>query len=151
MENLSRSGLREPLERRVIGDQVPLLGICLGLQLLTARSEEGNCDGLGWIAGETVGFDRGRLGDLRVPHIGWNTISIRRENPLLIDSVDGASFYFTHSYHLAGCPEGDVLATAEYGIEFPVAIGSGNIWGTQFHPEKSHVRGLAVLERFLEI
>jgi glutamine amidotransferase len=151
MANLAERGLITALRERVIGDRVPLLGICLGVQLLSRRSEEGNCEGLGWIHGETIRFRPDTAGPLvRIPHIGWNTVAVVRPNPLVPDRADGESFYFVHSYHLSGCDQADVVATTEYGTSFVAAIHKGNIFGTQFHPEKSHRRGLRVLQRFLE-
>jgi imidazole glycerol-phosphate synthase subunit HisH len=140
MENLRP--LVPILEERVLRARVPLLGICLGLQLLTRRSEEGDCAGLGWLDAETV-----RLrGSLKVPHFGWNTVD-RVATAGLVG--EGTSFYFAHSYHLAGCPPADVAGWTSYGVEFPSVIRKGNLVGTQFHPEKSHRRGLAFLESFL--
>jgi len=151
MERLLASGLVEPLQRQVVEDRVPLLGICLGMQLLTERSEEGRLPGLGWISADTVRFrfaedDR----NLRVPHMGWNTLSVRHDDSLFRHTSAEARFYFVHSYHVRCRDESDILATTHYGQEFVAAFGHGNIFGTQFHPEKSHTFGMEVLRAFCE-
>jgi len=147
---LRELGLFDALNERVLRDRVPVLGICLGMQLLSGGSEEGSLPGFGWIPARTVRFPAGSeaFRDLRLPHMGWNTVAIRRPNPLLREWPDGPRFYFVHSYHVACEDDADVLATATYGIEFHAAVNRGNIWGTQFHPEKSHKFGLDVLKRF---
>jgi glutamine amidotransferase len=151
MANLRERGLDRALQARVISDGTPILGICLGMQLMTESSEEGDCAGLGWLAARTVrfAFDEERA-HLRVPHIGWNTLSVAADSQFLGDVAPEDSFYFTHSYHLADCPESVAAATTEYGEPFVSAIHRDNIYGTQFHPEKSHRQGLRLLSRFLE-
>lgn len=152
--NLRGFGLFDLLNERVLGERVPVLGICLGMQLLTEGSDEGrDMPGFGWIHGRTVRFPAGQaeFGDLRVPHMGWNTIEIRRPNPLLSDQGQWSRYYFVHSYHVRCSDEADVLATARYGIEFHAAVNRDNIYGTQFHPEKSHKYGLAVLRSFASL
>lgn len=133
---------RDVLNERVLIDKVPFLGICLGMELLGESSEEGEGDGLGWIRGENVRFDTER----KVPHMGWNSTKIVRESPI---SLPG-DYYFAHSYHLA-CPGADVLMTTEYGQEFVSAVQRRNIFGVQFHPEKSHKQGLELLKGFLSV
>ncbi len=151
MENLRARGLVAALEARVSGVRVPLLGICLGLQLLTRRSEEGGADGLGWIDAECIRLDVSPGGPFRVPHFGWNSISVTAANPLVPRETDGTSFYFAHSYHAARCAPDTVLASTSYGVEFASVLCKDNVYATQFHPEKSHRRGLALLQRFMEI
>lgn len=148
MANLRSSGLAEALEERVRGQGVPLLAICLGVQLLSRGSEEGDAPGLGWIAADTVRFALDGKG-FRAPHFGWNTIASSR--PLLGPELDGASYYFAHSFHLTRCDPAHALASTSYGIDFVSVVQTANILGTQFHPEKSHARGLALLSRFLEM
>jgi imidazole glycerol-phosphate synthase subunit HisH len=149
MSRLRRSGLIPTLERRVLGDAIPILGICLGLQLFTRASEEGVEEGLGWLPGRTVRF---RLTEppndaLKVPHMGWNTV--REARPDAWPSLSGQPrFYFVHSYHVVCDHEDDVLATARYGYDFAAAVRRGTMMGVQFHPEKSHRHGMAVLRDF---
>lgn len=144
MEALHKSGLGRTLLERV-AQGVPLLGICLGLQLLFERSEEmGDHAGFGLLPGTVVLFRNMR----KVPQVGWNSISVRRPHPLLTGISSGEYFYFVHSYY-AECRSKDaVLAVAEYGVEFPAVVGQDNIFGLQFHPEKSGRPGLKVLENF---
>ena len=152
MESLDRSGLLPVLNESVLDRKVPILGICLGMQLFSLRSEEGRLAGLGWIDAETVrfAFDRESVG-LKVPHMGWNTIEVRLPGPLLDDRFEDSRFYFVHSYHVRCADEANVLATSRYGISFHAAVTKGNIIGTQFHPEKSHKFGLRLLKNFAEL
>lgn len=124
-----------------------LLGICLGMQLLCRGSEEGRCPGLGLFDVDVVRLDPG-LERVRIPHMGWNVVTPRKDNPLLPMDGDEQRFYFTHSYRV-GCDRDDLVwATTDHGGEFPSAIGSGNVMGVQFHPEKSHRFGKSLLGRF---
>ena len=147
MEHLTRHGLLPVLSEKVLEDGTPVLGICLGLQMLTAGSEEGNAVGLGWIDGYT----RRIRGDarLKIPHIGWNTLALRRECPLFEGVPADACFYFAHSYSVTCTDPATVVATTRYGSDFVSAIQRGNIFGIQFHPEKSQAHGLAVLQNFV--
>lgn len=147
MTQLRERGLLDVLHRKALEDKVPVLGICLGMQLLARRSGEGSLPGLGWIDGEACRFS----GDgLRVPHMGWNDVKVERDNPLL-DGAGPWRFYFVHSYHVVCARSEDVIGTSTYGAPFAAAVGRGNILGVQFHPEKSHAFGIRVLRRFLEI
>lgn len=149
MTNLDRSGLIPTLEKQVHERKVPLLGICLGMQLLTKRSEEGRLAGLGWLDAETVRFRLGEVhGKLKIPHMGWNSVEVLRSSSILDDRYDGSRFYFVHSYHVRCAHEENVLATTTHGERFHSAVIRGNIYGTQFHPEKSHKYGLRLLENF---
>ena len=151
MANLKSRRLDEILHRQVFDKKKPLLGICLGLQLLAKVSEEhGRHAGLGWFDAEVVRF-RPDNEKLKVPHIGWNTITIRKKHPLF-DNLknDERSFYFVHSYHMSCRNAEDVIATCEYGIEFTAAVAQENIVATQFHPEKSQDNGMQVLENYLK-
>lgn len=149
MRSLRDTGLLPVLERRVHQDKVPVIGICLGMQMLTEGSEEGSCPGLGWIRGRTRRFQpNGQV--LKIPHLGWNEVETRRESPLLGAAPANRCFYFAHSYYVSCDEEGDVLATTRYGQEFVSALNRGNIYGTQFHPEKSHADGLRIIENFVK-
>lgn len=147
MTQLRERGLLDVLRRKALEEKVPVLGICLGMQLLARRSDEGTLPGLGWIDGESRKFS----GDgLRVPHMGWNDLKVERENPL-VDAAQPWRFYFVHSYHVVCERAEDVIGTCSYGGPFVAAVRRGNILGVQFHPEKSHAFGMKVLRRFLEI
>jgi glutamine amidotransferase len=150
MKNLRSRGLVEPLTRKAREGKTPLLGICLGFQLLSRGSEEGTLPGLGWLDADTVRFRPGEGASIKVPHMGWNTLSLRRESPLLGLLPPEARFYFVHSYHVVCRNEEDVLAVTRHGIDFVSAARRGNIFGTQFHPEKSHRYGLQVMRNFVE-
>ena len=144
MANLRARGLVEPVLRQVEQGK-PLLGICLGMQLLFEESEEmGHHRGLGLLSGRVVRFPEG---ELKVPHIGWNQLRIRR-GPVLDGVADGAYAYFVHSYYPVPEEAGDVQATTEYGFAFASVVGRGDIWGAQFHPEKSQEVGLRLLANF---
>jgi glutamine amidotransferase len=144
MENLVASGLADELPAAVRRG-VPLLGICVGMQMLFEHSEEmGSHRGLGLLAGEVVRFS----GSLKVPQIGWNRLLVRRRHPLLDGIKDGDHFYFVHSYHASPADREVVLAEAEYGVSFPAVVGRDNVFGIQFHPEKSSRLGLLILANF---
>jgi glutamine amidotransferase len=149
MTNLARSGLMPVLHRRAERG-TPVLGICLGMELLTRGSEEGVCPGLGWIAGRTVRFAFPAGADkLNVPHMGWNSVRPSSTSTLLRDMPDDARFYFVHSYHVACDSEADVAGRTHYGYDFASIVERGNVMGTQFHPEKSHRFGMALLRNFV--
>ena len=149
MQSLDARGLRPVLQERVFEHRVPLLGICLGMQLLTRGSEEGTVPGLGWIDADTRRFaPPAGPADLKVPHMGWNTIDQARPHPLLEGIEEPPRFYFVHSYYITCRHEADVLATCRYGVTFTASLAHDNIMGTQFHPEKSHKFGLRLLSNF---
>jgi imidazole glycerol-phosphate synthase subunit HisH len=151
MANLAARDLVHVLSQRVLERRVPILGICLGMQLFGTGSEEGSRAGLGWVQARSVKFRGTPDGPHRVPHMGWNTCLPRRSSPLLDGLEADSRFYFVHSYHLE-CAEGaDVAAVTRYGYEFPSVIVHGNIAGTQFHPEKSHRFGARLLENFVRM
>jgi glutamine amidotransferase len=149
MTNLKRLGIIPVLNKKVLADRTPILGICLGMQLFSKFSEEGNVEGLGWIDARTIRFNFGGNGHgLKVPHMGWNSIDVRKPS-LYLDGIDlNANFYFVHSYHVRCNDPDDVLATTSYGIEFASMVQRDNIIGAQFHPEKSHFHGVRLLENF---
>ena len=149
MRNLRSRGLVEVLEEVVLGDRVPILGICLGMQLLALGSEEGSLPGLRWIAADVVKFDfKDQPQPLPVPHMGWNTVRMTRHTSLL-DARSELWFYFLHSYHVQCHHQTDVLGVSTYGQEFVCAVQKANIFGVQFHPEKSLRYGLSVLRGFI--
>lgn len=152
MSNIRERNLITPLNNAVIKNNTPILGICLGMQLMTNHSEEGHIDGLGWIEAETVQFDF-RDNDnhnLHIPHIGWNSVEVAANN-ILFDGLDEASsFYFVHSFYVNCQAKEDIASTTEYGNSFVSAITKNNIFATQFHPEKSHDFGLALLKNFTD-
>ena len=151
MEKLKELNLIEVLSKKVIQQETPILGICLGMQLLSKKSEEGNVTGLGWIDAETVQFDFAGNSNphLHTPHIGWNSIDTTLDNLLFEGMKDNPSFYFVHSYYVKCNSKEDIAATTEYGNSFVSAIAKNNIFATQFHPEKSHDYGLALLKNFM--
>ncbi len=150
MANLQRLGLIPVLAEKVLQERAPVLGICLGMQLMTKSSEEGKAAGLGWIDAKTVRFRHDPSEELKVPHMGWNTISVRKESALFRDMFPEPRFYFVHSYHAVCEDPGDVLTSTPYGYEFTSAFQHGNIIGVQFHPEKSHKFGMRMLKNFAE-
>jgi glutamine amidotransferase len=151
MRSLINEGWREKLNDAVLFKRVPILGICLGMQLMCNTSEEGVLPGLGWIDGEVKHFSLPPSSPLKVPHMGWNTVSVRRENPLLPRENQEARFYFVHSYHAVCRRPDDVIATSLHGIEITAAFSRDNIYGVQFHPEKSHRFGMKIIKNFLEV
>jgi glutamine amidotransferase len=149
MRNLRERGLVGPLTDLVCRKSVPIIGLCLGFQLFAAESDEfGRHEGLGWIPARVrklAARDHG----LRLPHVGWNGLSPQRDSILLRDFEPDSLFYYVHSYVLDGCDPAFVVGTCEYGTTFAAAIQLGNIFGTQFHPEKSQRAGLKLLGNFL--
>lgn len=151
MERLAASGLRQALDEAVLERRTPILGICLGMQLLSRHSEEGDAAGLGWIEAETVRFRPGPGSPLKVPHMGWNAVATAKPDDPLVQALPAEPrFYFVHSYYVACDRDEDVLMRTTHGHPFVSAVHRGNIWGTQFHPEKSHKFGLAVIRNFVE-
>jgi glutamine amidotransferase len=150
MDNLEKSGLIPLLNKKVMEDKISLLGICLGMQLLTKKSEEGVKPGLGWIDAETLKFNLDPSLKLKVPHMGWNYIKIQKENPL-IEMESKSRFYFVHSYYVKCKDESQSIATSDFGIDFTCMINKDNIYGDQFHPEKSLKFGMQVLENFAKL
>lgn len=148
MEVIRQSGLLEVLNHKVLEEKTPILGICLGMQLLLGHSEEGDCDGLGWIPGEVKKFDLPDHPELKIPHMGWDYIEIQKESPLFAGSAGGERYYFVHSYYAMCQNRADAAATTEYGIRFDSVVQRDNIYGTQFHPEKSHRFGMEILGNF---
>ncbi len=150
MRNLRERGLVEVLDRLVLGERRPILGICLGAQLMARRSEEfGEHEGLGWIE-STVRRIVPPDPSFRVPHVGWNELYQTGESVLFRDVPDRSLFYFVHSFHLDGTDRALVRGECEYGLRMTAVFERGNVYGTQFHPEKSQLEGLKVLANYLE-
>lgn len=149
MRQIKDKGLLDVLNNKVLTEKTPVLGICLGMQLLTKRSEEGAEPGLGWIDGEALKF---KFDDttLKIPHMGWSYVNVKKANPL-IDGAERNRFYFVHSYYVKCNNSEDVIATCEYGNDFTAVINHGNIYGAQFHPEKSLKFGMSFLRKFAEL
>jgi len=151
MRSLADRGLIEVLNDAVLARKVPVLGICLGLQLMSRGSEEGVLPGLGWLAADTILLRfAGEFEALRVPHMGWNTVTKNADSFFSDDISPDARFYFVHSYHVRFDDPSDVALTASYGGQVAAAALRGNVAGTQFHPEKSHKFGLRVLQAFAD-
>lgn len=140
------------VERKVLKEQTPILGICLGMQLFSQSSEEGVLPGFGWIKAKTVRFRFYNQENLRIPHMGWNSVAIRKPNSKLTANLpEDSRFYFVHSFHYQDVPNEDVLTTTTHGFEFVSAVEKDNIFGVQFHPEKSHKFGMKLLQNFAEL
>jgi imidazole glycerol-phosphate synthase subunit HisH len=152
MERLSQSGMRETLDHLVQSRGVPVLGICVGMQILAESSEEGSLPGLGWIRGRVRKFDPATLRQpTRLPHMGWNDARPTAESGLFNGLESESRFYFLHSYYLDCEDPADVAAVTHYGIQFSCAVQRRNVYGVQFHPEKSHHFGTQVLKNFAEL
>tara|TARA_B110000438_G_scaffold64796_1_gene65319 strand:+ start:7295 stop:7909 length:615 start_codon:yes stop_codon:yes gene_type:complete len=149
MNKFNESGLRDGVEKMVLNEKKPLLGICVGMQILAESSDEGTEKGLGWINASVKIFDTKTINhDTKLPHMGWNTIDIQPKNePLFQDLEQQAKFYFLHSYYFQ-CEDSNIIAETEYGEKYTSAVRSDNIYGVQFHPEKSHQNGVRLLSNF---
>lgn len=141
----------DALNEAVLVRRVPVLGICLGMQLMCRSSEEGRLPGLGWIDAEVKRFNFPTNSENKIPHMGWNVIEIVKSNPLIESSEVEQRFYFVHSYYAVCNHPQDVLATAHHGNDFVAAFSHENIYGVQFHPEKSHLFGMALMKKFVEL
>ena len=147
MKNLKELGFIEVLNQKVIIDKIPILGICLGMQLMAKNSEEGTSDGLGWVDAVSKKF----ISDtLKVPHMGWNIINHQKKSKLFDEYESEKRFYFVHSYYVNCNQKGDILTTTNYGKDFTSSFEKENVIGVQFHPEKSHNFGMKLLKNFIE-
>ena len=151
VKKLKESGIWELLNKKVLEEKTPILGICLGMQLMARYSEEGNTEGLGWFDAEVVNFTiRDKL-KYKVPHMGWNNTIIVKDNSLMKDLDNESMYYFVHSYYMKCNNKKDILTTTGYEDKFVSSIQKDNIFGTQFHPEKSHDTGEKLIKNFVEL
>lgn len=150
MRNLAGLDLIDILNRKVTEEKVPVLGICLGMQLMSKGSEEGTLPGLGWINAETVRFRFEDTIEYKIPHMGWNFVSQSKKSRLFDNMFPDARFYFVHAYYFRADQPEDILTATTYEIEFTSAIERENILGVQFHPEKSHKFGMKLLKNFVD-
>jgi len=152
MTQLNNSGMRETLDQLVEENNVPVVGICVGMQMMAKRSDEGQLDGLGWIDAEVRRFDESTFTQrTHLPHMGWNDVVPTRPHPLFDGLESEARFYFLHSYYFAESDSSQVLARTEYNGLYASAVYNKNIFGVQFHPEKSHQWGVRLLKNFAEL
>jgi imidazole glycerol-phosphate synthase subunit HisH len=151
MQSFNKSGMRDSVERKIFNEKIPVLGICAGMQIMANSSEEGHEPGLGWISGVVRHFDTSKIPfSTKVPHMGWNSIS---PTPSKIFSGIGAGtrYYFVHSYYFDPEDSTSSIATSNYGGDFSCAVADEDIYGVQFHPEKSHSAGIELLKNFSEL
>ena len=148
MQRLNESGMRDALEARVLGDGVPVLGICVGMQMLVESSDEGLEPGLGWIPGRVRAFRTAAPPGLMVPHLGWDDVRPTGPDPLFAEPATDLRFYFLHSFFVECERSADAAAVCDYGLPFACAVSAGHIKGVQFHPEKSHEYGTRLLHRY---
>lgn len=152
MQQLNCSGLTGCITEKVLVNKTPILGICLGVQLLTESSEEGKLPGLGFIKGKTVAFDKSKLAATeKIPGMGWRTVKNYGQSKLFTEMYEEPRFYFVHSYHLQVDNADEVMVQADYGYTFSAGVEKENILGVQFHPEKSHKYGMKLLENFAKL
>lgn len=150
MSRLNASGMRDTLDDLVMARKVPVLGVCVGMQMMAGRSDEGELPGLGWIPGEVKRFDEAFVTHKSpLPHMGWNEVH-PVSTGCLFRHIESACFYFLHSYYVSPEDPGSVLGTTDYNGTFASSIRAGNVFGTQFHPEKSHRSGVLLLRNFAE-
>jgi glutamine amidotransferase len=152
MTKFLESGLSESVNDQVLNKKIPALGICVGMQMLARKSEEGSMPGLGWMESDVVRFDIDKI-DFRphLPHMGWNDVDIVKNDKILVGFPNQSKFYFLHSYYMACDKASDVIATSEYGTTFSCIVNHENIYGIQCHPEKSHGFGIKFLDNFAKL
>jgi imidazole glycerol-phosphate synthase subunit HisH len=151
MQNLKKLTLLDALSEAVLVKRIPVLGICLGMQLMAKTSEEGNSSGLGWFDADVVKFDVSDRIKHKIPHMGWNQVRIKKSCPLMSDIPELSEFYFVHSYYLKTNDKADILNETEYDHIFTSAVAKDNIFGVQYHPEKSHDAGARLLKNFIQL
>ena len=150
MYNLKDKNYLHSLNQSVIQRKTPILGICLGMQLFADNSEEGDSKGLGWLSSKVVRFDIEDSLSWKIPQIGWNNIKLKKKSELLKGISSNDLFYFLHSFHMVCFENKDILSTSDYSYNFVSSIKKNNIYGTQFHPEKSHEQGFKIIENFVK-
>ena len=150
MKNLVELDLKDILDYKVQKEKIPVLGICLGMQLFSGKSDEGTLPGLSWIDADTRRFEFRNTKEFKIPHMGWNFVKQHKESNLFRDMFPDPRFYFVHSYFLKTNDTSDVITSSMYEIEFTSSIERGNILGVQFHPEKSHKFGIKLLKNFVD-
>lgn len=150
VSNLIQLGLREPLNRKVVVEKTPILGICLGMQLMTRSSGEGKLPGLNWLDAVTLKFEFPGSSP-KVPHMGWNTLNRTRPHPLTAHIQPGTRFYFIHSYYVKSLDEHQVIARSVHGFDFDAILAKDHIMACQFHPEKSHRQGIELIHNFIRL
>lgn len=149
---LDASGFRSVLDHEVLINQIPVLGICVGMQILAKKSEEGSLHGLGWIDGEVRKIDKALLKSKpKIPHLGWNSINVTKKSVLFEEVDEEQGFYFLHSYYFECADHKDIMSTTSYGKNFASSVNHKNIYGVQFHPEKSHHNGVNLLKNFANL
>lgn len=151
MQTLNASGMRAELERLVVLEKIPVIGICVGMQMLANSSEEGDLPGLGWIKGTVRQFRFDKKMNLTMPHMGWNDVKPSVSSPLFRGLETESIFYFLHSFYFDAEESQNVLSLSHYGFDFHSAVWKDNIFGVQFHPEKSHSYGHTLLKNFAEL
>jgi glutamine amidotransferase len=151
MNRINEAGMLEVLNHKALVEKVPVLGICLGMQLLTASSEEGTSPGLNWIPARTIKFKFEKEQNLKIPHMGWNMVQASTPGKLTEDLLEPSRFYFVHSYYVKVENEKNSMLKTSYGLTFDSAIQNENIYGAQFHPEKSHKFGMRFFENFVKL
>jgi len=152
MDLLNKSGLKGLLDELVTVQKKPIIGVCVGMQIMAKGSEEGDKEGFGWINGTVKKIDKNLLSQKpHLPHMGWNSTSPKKESKLLKDINHEIGFYFLHTYYLFVENEKDTLTTTDYGQEFTSSVNCDNVYGVQFHPEKSHSNGIQVFKNFAEL
>ena len=151
MKNLKDLGLIDILNQKVLVEKTPILGICLGMQIMAKKSEEGNCPGLGWFDADVVKFNMKDKLKYKIPQIGWNQIAIEKSSKLMHSIPDYSEFYFVHSFHFRCNNKIDILNTTDYELNFTSVVEKNNIFGVQYHPEKSHDVGLQMITNFITL
>ena len=152
IRQLNASGMHEKLDELVLEKRVPVIGICVGMQMMGNRSDEGKLDGLKWIDSDILKFDENLIKQrTKLPHMGWNDVTPVKNHPLFIGLEKEAIFYFLHSFYFKCNNPADSIAISEYGLSFSSAVNKGNIYGIQFHPEKSHQYGEKLLHNFAKL
>ncbi|MBY0500559.1 MAG: imidazole glycerol phosphate synthase subunit HisH [Alphaproteobacteria bacterium] len=149
--NLEDKGFINPLREWIEVQKKPILGICVGMQIMTEGSDEGNSPGFGWIKGRCIRFRQHEMNRMKVPHMSWNQVFPRPNMRLFGHSTEPQKFYFVHSFHVECKDKGNISSLCHYGYDFPASIENDNVFGVQFHPEKSHTFGMRLLQNFLSL